>query len=89
MIVAPRLSVEMIWVLGDARFHAFPQGVGSRITAFSPGTGTSFSMLPAEERVKVAQRRPVRLEIDRAPGERPIAPWLGADVTVDVRAHGS
>jgi membrane fusion protein, multidrug efflux system len=70
----------------DKTFHA-------RVVSVSPGTGTEFSMLPAENAtgnwVKVVQRLPVRLEIDSQdfaslkPGA--LRSGLSANVEVDTR----
>jgi membrane fusion protein (multidrug efflux system) len=70
----------------DKTFHA-------RVVSVSPGTGTEFSMLPAENAtgnwVKVVQRLPVRLEIDSSdyaamrPGS--LRSGLSANVEVDTR----
>jgi membrane fusion protein, multidrug efflux system len=63
----------------DRRFEA-------RIEAITPGTGSSFSLLPAENAtgnwVKVTQRVPVRIVFARDPGV-PLQPGLSASVTVD------
>jgi membrane fusion protein (multidrug efflux system) len=56
------------------------------VAAISPGTGSSFSLLPPENAtgnwVKVTQRVPVRVEFVGAP-EVPLQPGLSATVTVD------
>jgi len=63
----------------DLRFKA-------RVQALTPGTGSSFSLLPAENAtgnwVKVTQRVPVRIVFIRDPGV-PLPPGLSATVTVD------
>ena len=62
------------------------------MASFSPGTGNSFSVLPAENAtgnwVKVVQRVPVRLVFDQdvADIRVPLAAGLSAKVTVDT-AH--
>jgi membrane fusion protein (multidrug efflux system) len=63
----------------------------ARITSLSPGTGSTFSMLPPENAtgnwVKVVQRVPVRLQLtDVAPGLL-LQAGLSADVTVDTRSR--
>jgi membrane fusion protein (multidrug efflux system) len=69
----------------DIRFKA-------RVAAISPGTGSSFSLLPPENAtgnwVKVTQRVPVRVEFVGAP-EVPLQPGLSASVTVDTTHHRS
>jgi membrane fusion protein (multidrug efflux system) len=63
----------------DQRFDAVVQGL-------TPGTGSSFSLLPAENAtgnwVKVTQRLPVRIIFSPDP-DVPLAPGLSASVTVD------
>lgn len=60
------------------------------VASFSPGTGSAFSALPAQNAtgnwVKVSQRLPVRIEFDRMPVG--LAAGLSAKVKVDVRAKG-
>jgi membrane fusion protein (multidrug efflux system) len=62
------------------------------VAAISPGTGSSFSLLPPENAtgnwVKVTQRVPVRIEFVGAP-EVPLQPGLSASVTVDTTHHRS
>lgn len=58
-----------------------------RVASFSPGTGSSFSVLPAENAtgnwVKVVQRLPVEISIDAVPAGLPLSVGLSAEVTVD------
>ena len=67
----------------DTRFDATVQ-------AISPGTGSSFSLLPPENAtgnwVKVTQRVPVRLEFTPRP-DVPLESGLSANVTVDTTHH--
>lgn len=70
------------------RIDAFPDHeLTGRIASFSPGTGASFSVLPPENAtgnwVKVVQRLPVEITIDRAPADLPLSAGLSADVEVD------
>jgi membrane fusion protein, multidrug efflux system len=65
----------------------------ARVASLSPGTGSTFSMLPAENAtgnwVKVVQRVPVRLQlIDVAPGLL-LQAGLSANVTVDTRSQAA
>jgi len=57
------------------------------VESFSPGTGASFSILPAENAtgnwVKVVQRVPVQLAIDEVPPGLPMAAGLSVEVDVD------
>ena len=59
-----------------------------RVASFAPGTGAAFSVLPAQNAtgnwVKVTQRLPVRIELDRVPPN--LAAGLSAKVKVDLRA---
>jgi membrane fusion protein (multidrug efflux system) len=62
------------------------------VSSFTPGTGSSFSPLPAQNAtgnwVKVVQRLPVRIAFDKAPPEVVSRAGLSAKVTVDVTAPG-
>ena len=62
------------------------------VASFSPGSGSAFSALPAQNAtgnwVKVAQRLPVRIAFDKAPPEVAGRAGLSAKVTVDVRSGG-
>jgi len=67
---------------------AFPDlKLTGHVTSFSPGTGNSFSLLPAENAagnwVKVVQRLPVELSIDKLPQGIPLHSGLSVEVTVD------
>jgi len=59
----------------------------ARVQSLSPGTGLTFSLLPAENAtgnwVKVVQRLPVRLSIDQFDPDRPLAAGMSATVDVD------
>jgi membrane fusion protein (multidrug efflux system) len=61
------------------------------VTSLSPGTGSEFSALPAENAtgnwVKVVQRVPVRLQLDDAQVESQLQSGLSAVVTVDTQFH--
>lgn len=63
--------------------------VNGRVASIGAGTGSEFSLLPAQNAngnwVKVTQRVPVRIAIEGKPGRQMIA-GLSADVTVDTRA---
>jgi membrane fusion protein (multidrug efflux system) len=62
------------------------------VSSFSPGAGSSFSPLPAQNAtgnwVKVVQRLPVRIAFDKAPPEVVSRAGLSAKVTVDVTGPG-
>lgn len=73
---------------------AYPgQKIKARVASFSPGTGSSFSLLPPENAtgnwVKVTQRLPVRLDILNAPSDIVLASGLSAHVTVDTHSKPS
>jgi membrane fusion protein (multidrug efflux system) len=58
-----------------------------KVASLSPGTGSSFSLLPPENAsgnwVKVVQRLPVRISIDNADSKTPLHAGLSAIVKVD------
>jgi membrane fusion protein (multidrug efflux system) len=67
---------------------AFPDHkLKGRVESFSPGTGNSFSILPAENAtgnwVKVVQRLPVQIAIDEVPADLPLSAGLSVEVEVD------
>jgi membrane fusion protein (multidrug efflux system) len=69
---------------------AFPNAhLTGHVTSFSPGTGSSFAVLPAENAsgnwVRVVQRLNVRIELDNPPPEVQLAVGLSATATVDTR----
>jgi membrane fusion protein (multidrug efflux system) len=71
----------------NLRMDAYPGHVfAARITSMSPGTGSEFSVLPPENAtgnwVKVVQRLPVRLELERPDPKWPL--YSGISVLVDV-----
>jgi membrane fusion protein (multidrug efflux system) len=71
---------------------AYPgKPLDGRVASFSPGSGSSFSVLPAQNAtgnwVKVVQRLPVRIEFDQAPPEAASHAGLSAVVKVDTRAQ--
>jgi membrane fusion protein (multidrug efflux system) len=59
------------------------------VVSVSPGTGSQFSLLPAENAtgnwVKVVQRLPVRIELRQLDPEFPLHGGLSANVSVDTR----
>ncbi len=63
----------------------------AKVQSMSPGTGLTFSLLPAENAtgnwVKVVQRLPVRLSFDRLDPNHPLAAGLSANVDVDTEFH--
>jgi len=70
------------------KIDAFPDlELSAHLTSFSPGTGNSFSVLPAENAtgnwVKVVQRLPVELTLDRVPTKVPLHAGLSVEVVID------
>ena len=63
----------------------------AKVVSLSPGTGSEFSVLPAENAtgnwVKVVQRVPVRLQLEDAQMARELQSGLSAVVTVDTQHH--
>jgi membrane fusion protein (multidrug efflux system) len=61
----------------------------AKVESLSPGTGLTFSLLPAENAtgnwVKVVQRLPVRLSLTRSDANAPLHAGLSATVEVDTR----
>jgi membrane fusion protein (multidrug efflux system) len=79
-----------------ATFHidAFPgRTFSGSVQSTSPGTGSSFSLLPAENAsgnwVKVVQRLPVRLSIDAGEADAPLAAGMSVMAEVDTAHHRS
>ena len=73
----------------EVRFDAYKGlALKGHVESIGAGTGSTFSVLPAQNAtgnwVKVTQRVPVRIAIDEA-SARPLIAGLSADVTVDVR----
>jgi membrane fusion protein (multidrug efflux system) len=70
------------------KIDAFPDHkLKGHVASFSPGTGSSFSILPAENAtgnwVKVVQRLPLEIAIDDPPGDLPMSAGLSVEVEVD------
>ena len=63
------------------------QKLKGHVASFSPGTGSAFSALPAQNAtgnwVKVVQRLPVEIAIDEVPQGLPLHMGLSVEVTVD------
>ena len=76
------------------KVDAYPDAdLKGHLASFSPGTGSAFSVLPAQNAtgnwVKVVQRLPVRIDFDRPPPGMASRAGLSARVKVDVRAAGA
>jgi membrane fusion protein (multidrug efflux system) len=73
------------------RIDACPgETFAGHVASFSPGTGSAFSALPAQNAtgnwVKVTQRLPVRIEFNRPPPDRCGRAGLSAGTVVNVQA---
>jgi membrane fusion protein, multidrug efflux system len=71
---------------------AYPDHIfKAHVASMSPGTGSDFAVLPPENAtgnwVKVVQRLPVRLELDRIDPVRPLFSGLSVTVRVDTGCH--
>ena len=57
------------------------------VESISPAVGSAFSLLPAENSsgnwVKVVQRIPLRVRIDRQPGDPPLRAGMSVEVSID------
>jgi len=75
------------------KVDAYPEAdIAGHVASFSPGTGQTFSALPAQNAtgnwVKVVQRLPVRISFDKPPPGMAARAGLSAKVKVDVQASG-
>jgi len=75
----------------DVKVDAFPsETFHGKVESFQPGTGSRFSLLPAENAtgnyVKVVQRVPVKIVFDETPDKiKRLAPGMSVEPTVKVR----
>ena len=74
--------------IATVEIDTYPDAViEARVESLSPGTGLTFSLLPAENAtgnwVKVVQRLPVRLSLLKPPPDLPLHAGLSATVEVD------
>jgi membrane fusion protein (multidrug efflux system) len=65
----------------DIRIDAYPgRKLSGHVQSVQPGSGTAFSLLPAENAtgnyVKVVQRVPVKIVVDNWPPDLPIGPGM-------------
>jgi membrane fusion protein (multidrug efflux system) len=72
---------------------AYPDvAIRGRVDSVQPGSGTAFSLLPAENAtgnyIKVVQRVPVKIEVERWPDGVAIGPGMSVVPTVTVRPEG-
>ena len=75
----------------EIELDAYPgMKVHGHVASIGAGTGSEFSVLPAQNAtgnwVKVTQRVPVRIAIDETPG-RPMIAGLSAEVSVDTKSR--
>lgn len=71
------------------QIDAYPQhAVRGHVESVQPGSGTAFSLLPAENAtgnyVKITQRVPVKLIIDNPPADVAVGPGMSVEPTVRV-----
>ncbi len=61
------------------------------VESISPAVGSAFSLLPAENSsgnwVKVVQRIPLRVRLDREPGDPPLRAGMSVEVSIDSGHH--
>ncbi|BCM81847.1 HlyD family secretion protein [Methylobacterium indicum] len=74
----------------DVEIDAYPDHkITGKVTSVQPGSGTAFSLLPAENAtgnyVKVVQRVPVKITVDTWPQDVSIGPGMSVVPTVRVR----
>lgn len=74
----------------DVRIDAYPERkITGRVASVQPGSGTAFSLLPAENAtgnyVKVVQRVPVKIVVDRWPDDVPVGPGMSIVPRAKVR----
>ncbi|NTH49251.1 HlyD family secretion protein [Agrobacterium rhizogenes] len=74
----------------DVTIDAYPDHMlHGKVASVQPGSGTAFSLLPAENAtgnyVKVTQRVPVKIVVDRWPADVSIGPGMSVIPTVTVR----
>lgn len=74
------------------KVDAYDRPLKAHVASFSPGTGSAFALLPAENAtgnwVKVVQRVPVRLTLDEA-APTTLSAGLSAKASVDIRSGKS
>ena len=85
-------ETELTWVkLGDpvtVTVDAYPGRVWhGRVESIAPASTSEFSVLPAQNAsgnwVKVVQRLPVRIELDRRPGDPAFSAGMSVDAEID------
>jgi membrane fusion protein, multidrug efflux system len=76
------------------RIDAYPErAIRGHVASIQPGSGTAFSLLPAENAtgnyVKIVQRVPVKLVIDDPPTDVALGPGMSVVPSVRVEAAPS
>jgi membrane fusion protein (multidrug efflux system) len=76
------------------RVDAYPDRlIRGHVASVQPGSGTAFSLLPAENAtgnyVKIVQRVPVKLLMDGQPSDHVMGPGMSVVPTVRVQAQPS
>jgi membrane fusion protein (multidrug efflux system) len=74
----------------EIRIDAYPnRNLKGRVASVQPGSGTAFSLLPAENAtgnyVKVVQRVPVKIVVDEWPADLPVGPGMSVVPWTKVR----
>lgn len=74
----------------EIKIDAFPKAkVTGHVDSIQPGTGSAFSLLPAENAtgnfVKVVQRVPVKILVDKIEGDALLVPGLSVEPSVKVK----
>jgi membrane fusion protein, multidrug efflux system len=66
---------------------------GGHVASVQPGSGTAFSLLPAENAtgnwVKIVQRVPVKIVMDNPPADVAVGPGMPTEVGLRVNPHPS
>jgi membrane fusion protein, multidrug efflux system len=73
---------------------AYPErGIRGRVASVQPGSGTAFSLLPAQNAtgnwVKIVQRVPVKVVMDNPPSDVALGPGMSVETSVRVDANPS
>jgi membrane fusion protein (multidrug efflux system) len=73
---------------------AYPErAIKGHVASVQPGSGTAFSLLPAENAtgnwVKIVQRVPVKIVMDNPPADVALGPGMSTEVSVRVNPHPS
>jgi membrane fusion protein (multidrug efflux system) len=83
-----QLAKMKIGQAAKIKIDACGQTFAGHVASFSPGTGSTFSALPAQNAtgnwVKVTQRLPVQIAFDQPPPENCARSGLSAQSTIDL-----